>query len=331
MLEKSKSIIGIACGGYGSERNISLKSGELVLKTLKKAGWNVFLLIIDFKDWYLKISETEKLSISRKNLSYKLNEVEYNFDVIFNALHGSPGEDGQLAAILDAKKIPHTSCNYTSAALTYNKRDCLSEVKKYNIPTAKSFHLNEGDHFKEENIIEKVGLPCFVKASRAGSSFGIYRITNIDDLKAGITNAFKEDSQIIIESELKGKEVSVGVYKKKNDIICLPITEIISENDFFDYEAKYQGKAQEITPANISDEMLKKVYEMAVLLYNKLNLKGICRSEFIFIGNTPHLLEINTVPGLTSESIIPKQCKAAGIMLHELFEDLLDQAIIKNS
>jgi len=331
MLNKSKSIIGVACGGYGSERNISLKSGTLVLETLKKSGWNAFLLVLDFQNWFVKISETEKISFSKNNFSFFFEDVQHGFDVIFNALHGPPGEDGQLAAKLDFQKIPHTSCDYSPAALTYNKRECLSFVKKYNIPTAKSIHLNEGDLFKEKEIVKKLGLPCFVKANRAGSSFGVYRITDIRDLNLGIKNAFKEDSQIIIESELKGREVSVGVYRNKNDVICLPITEIISENDFFDYEAKYQGKAEEITPAKISYEMLKKVSEMAKFLYNKLELKGICRSEFIFIKNIPHLLEINTVPGLTSESIIPKQCKAAGIELHELFEDLLNEAMIKNS
>ena len=331
MLNKSKSIIGVACGGYGSERNISLKSGTLVLETLKKSGWNAFLLVLDFQNWFIKISETEKISFSKNNFSFFFEDVQHDFDVIFNALHGPPGEDGQLAAKLDFQKIPHTSCDYSPAALTYNKRDCLSVVKKYNIPTAKSIHLNEGELFKEKEIVKKLGLPCFVKANRAGSSFGVYRITDIRDLNLGIKNAFKEDSQIIIESELKGREVSVGVYRNKNDVICLPITEIISENDFFDYEAKYQGKAEEITPAKISYEMFKKVSEMAKFLYNKLELKGICRSEFIFIKNIPHLLEINTVPGLTSESIIPKQCKAAGIELHELFEDLLNEAMIKNS
>lgn len=330
MLSKIKNVIGVACGGYGSERNISLKSGVLVLETLKKSGWNVFLLVIDFEDWFIKISETEKVPFSKNNFSFYFNGIQYSFDVIFNALHGPPGEDGQLAAKLDFQKIPHTSCDHYSAALTYNKRNCLSEVEKYNIPTARSIHLNQGDLFNEEKIVEKLGLPCFVKANRAGSSFGVYRITDISDLSLGIKNAFKEDSQILIESELNGREVSVGVYRNKNCVICLPITEIISENDFFDYEAKYQGKAKEVTPAKISDDMLNKVKEMAIFLYNKLKLKGICRSEFIFIKNTPHLLEINTVPGLTSESIIPKQCKAAGIELQELFEDLLNEAMIKN-
>lgn len=331
MLNKDKSIIGIACGGFGSERNISLKSGSLVLETLKNSGWNAFLLVIDIKSWFIKLSEDEKIYFSKSDFTFNHMGFKKSFDVVFNALHGPPGEDGQLAAKLKLKNIPHTSCDYYPAALTYNKRNCLSVVEKYNIPTANSVHLNKGDFYIEKDIVSKLGLPCFVKANRAGSSFGVYRITNINDLSLGIKNAFEEDSQIIIESELKGREVSVGVYRNKSGIVCLPITEIISENDFFDYQAKYEGKAQEITPSKISKDLSQKVSEMAVFLYEKLKLKGICRSEFIFVNETPHLLEINTVPGLTTESIIPKQCKAYGIELHELFETLLDQAMIKNS
>ena len=331
MLSKNKSVIGVACGGYGSEREISLKSGSVVLENLKKSGWNVFLLVINIEKWFIKISETEKIAFSKNNFNFNFKGVKYEFDVIFNALHGSPGEDGQLASKLSFKKVPHTSCDSYPAALTYNKRDFLSVVEKYNIPTAKSIYLNKGELFKEKEIIDQLGLPCFVKANRGGSSFGVYRITNKNDLNSGIKNAFNHDSQIIIESELKGREVSVGVYRNKNGIICLPITEIIPENEFFDYEAKYLGKAQEITPAKISDEWKKEVSKIAIYLYDKLELKGICRSEFIFVNNTPYLLEINTVPGLTKESIIPKQCKASGIELHELFEDLLIQAMIKNS
>ena len=330
MLNKNKSIIGVACGGYGSERNISLKSGSLVLETLKNSGWNAFLLVIEVKNWFIEFSEDEKICFAKNSFTFKYKESEKSFDVIFNALHGPPGEDGELAAKLNLMNIPHTSCDYHSAALTYNKRDCLSFVKKYNIKTANSFHLNKGDLYAEKDIVSKLGLPCFVKANRAGSSFGVYRITDINDLNTGIKNAFKEDNQLIIESELKGREVSVGVYRDNNDIVCLPITEIISENDFFDYEAKYQGKAKEITPAKISSKMLKKVSEISIFLYEKLNLKGICRSEFIFVDEIPHLLEINTIPGLTTESIIPKQCKAHGIELYELFEILLKQAMVKN-
>ncbi len=327
MLNKNKTIIGVACGGFGSEREISLKSGAVVFESLKMSGWNVFLLIVNSKNWHVKISKNKEITLSMIDFSFNYNNTRYKIDVIFNTIHGPPGENGQLASKLKSKNIPHTSCDEFSAQLTYNKRECISSVKKYKIPSAKSVHLDEGKPFDEIRIIEKIGLPCFVKANKAGSSFGVYKITNKNKLRWGIKNAFLEDNEILIESELKGREVSVGVYKANDKIICLPITEIISENDFFDYEAKYLGKAKEITPAKIPHNWKINVTEMAIKLYKNLNLKGVCRSDFIFVNNIPHLIEINTVPGLTKESIIPKQCEAAGIKLNKFFEDLLDEAM----
>tara|TARA_Y100000996_G_scaffold407236_1_gene384612 strand:+ start:10014 stop:11000 length:987 start_codon:yes stop_codon:yes gene_type:complete len=327
MLNKNKTIIGVACGGFGSEREISLKSGAVVFESLKMSGWNVFLLIVNSKNWHVKISKNKEITLSMIDFSFNYNNTRYKIDVIFNTIHGPPGENGQLASKLKSKNIPHTSCDEFSAQLTYNKRECISSVKKYKIPSAKSVHLDEGKPFDEIRIIEKIGLPCFVKANKAGSSFGVYKITNKNKLRWGIKNAFLEDNEILIESELKGREVSVGVYKANDKIICLPITEIISENDFFDYEAKYLGKAKEITPAEIPHNWKINVTEMAIKLYKNLNLKGVCRSDFIFVNNIPHLIEINTVPGLTKESIIPKQCEAAGIKLNKFFEDLLDEAM----
>ena len=327
MLNKNKTIIGVASGGFGSERGISLKSGAVVFESLKMSGWNVFLLIVNSKNWHVKISKNKEITLSMIDFSFNYNNTRYKIDVIFNTIHGPPGENGQLASKLKSKNIPHTSCDEFSAKLTYNKRECISSVKKYKIPSAKSVHLDKGKPFDEIRIIEKIGLPCFVKANKAGSSFGVYKITNKNKLSWGIKNAFLEDNEILIESELKGREVSVGVYKANNKIICLPITEIISENDFFDYEAKYLGKAKEITPAEIPHNWKINVTEMAIKLYKNLNLKGVCRSDFIFVNNIPHLIEINTVPGLTKESIIPKQCEAAGIKLNKFFEDLLDEAM----
>ncbi|MBQ22801.1 MAG: D-alanine--D-alanine ligase [Flavobacteriales bacterium] len=331
MLIKDKSIVGVACGGYGSERDISLKSAIVVYENLKKRGWNVFLLNINMNNWFIEVSKTKKIPLNTDDFSFKLNKTLLKIDIVFNAIHGPPGEDGQLANKLKLKNIPHTSCDLYAAALTYDKRGCLSNVKKFKIPTAKSVHLNQGEPINLNQIISKVGLPCFVKANRAGSSFGVYKILKKKDLIKGIKKAYNEDSQLIIESELKGREVSVGVYKKNNKVICLPITEIISENEFFDYEAKYMGKAKEITPAKIPVDWEVKVNKIAKSLYENLNLKGVCRSEFIFVENKPHLLEINTVPGLTEESIIPKQCKAAGIKLGVFFEDLLNEVTLKNS
>ena len=244
-------------------------------------------------------------------------------------MHGAPGEDGELAELLERLKIPHTSCDKTIAALTFNKRDCLKKVREWDIPVAKSLTYNAGNVIDIYAIEEKLGLPCFVKPNRSGSSYGIVKVYKKDSIKNAIKTALKEDDQLIIESELIGMEISVGAYLLEGEIIVLPITEIISKNDFFDYDAKYNGKSQEITPARMDETTFKKVNLMVKKIYSKLNLKGVCRSEFIIVDGTPHLLEINTIPGMTSASLIPQQVKAAGIELGDFFKSLLSEGIKK--
>lgn len=208
-------------------------------------------------------------------------------------------------------------------ALTFNKRDTLSILKKYNIPAAKSVYLNKGNTINTSDIIQEVGLPCFVKPNNAGSSFGISKVHEEEKLMEAIERAYKEDSEILIESFLEGTEVSVGVVEFNNEITVLPLTEIVSENDFFDYEAKYKGKSQEITPARISSEEEDKVRTIAKKVYTVLNMSGFSRSEYILVNGEPHFLEMNTVPGLTEESILPQQANEAGISLAELFDNAI--------
>ena len=232
-----------------------------------------------------------------------------------------------MQAYLQLLNIPQTSCDYYQAALTFNKRDLLSVLKPYGIRTAKSFYLNAGDAVNENKIIETVGLPCFVKPNRAGSSFGISKVKAGGELAAAIALAYKEDDEIIIESFLDGIEVSVGVINYKGKVTVLPITEIVSENDFFDYEAKYLGKSQEITPARISSELTFKIQSVAQRVYEILKMSGFSRSEYIIVDNEPHLLEVNTIPGLTKESLLPQQAREAGISLTELFDNAIILAL----
>lgn len=205
----------------------------------------------------------------------------------------------------------------------------LSVLKPYGIKTATSYYLNQGDKIDEDEIINKVGLPCFVKPNKSGSSFGISKVKTKAELDYAIINAYKEDNEIIIESFLDGTEVSVGVINYQEKITVLPITEIVSENDFFDYEAKYLGKSQEITPARISEEMTAKVSAVAKRVYEVLKMTGFSRSEYIIVNGEPHLLEVNTIPGLTTESLIPQQAKAAGISLTDLFTNAIELALKK--
>ncbi|RNL90741.1 D-alanine--D-alanine ligase [Sinomicrobium pectinilyticum] len=324
-----KKNIAILMGGYSSEYQISLKSGNVVYQHLNREIYNLFRVHI-FPDKWVYVDDNEaEFPVDKHDFSISPKGEKINFDAVFIAIHGSPGEDGYIQAYLDLLNIPHTSCGFYQAALTFNKRDCLSVLKAYGIPCAASFYINKGDIINTSYIVAKVGLPCFVKANKAGSSFGVSKVHKEEDLPRAIEYSFKEDDEIIIESFLDGTEVSVGVIQYRGETMVLPVTEIVSENDFFDYNAKYLGQSQEITPARLSAEMTAKVSEIAKKVYDILKLKGFSRSEYIIVNDIPHLLEINTIPGLTTESILPQQAGVAGISLKELFNNAVEEALKK--
>ena len=319
----------IACGGFTSERDISLKSGQTVRQCLSDDRWNVYLLEISKNQWKLINTSGQEFIFSVGDFSWEIKGEKHRADVVFNAIHGAPGENGQLAALLELLKIPHTSCDSYTAALTYNKRDCLSVLRERGISTAKHLYLDQGIPYSEDLIAKTLGFPLFVKANRAGSSFGVFKVNDLKALEEAIQKAYKEDSQLLLESALEGREVSVGAYRNSEGIQVLPITEIITENDFFDYEAKYEGKAKEITPAQLPKDWASLVISQMKAIYKSLNLSGLIRSEFIFVGGIPHLLEINTVPGMTEASIIPQQVAARGLDLGNFFESQLELALLK--
>ncbi len=322
-----KKNIAIIMGGYSNEYKISLKSGNVVYKHLDKEKYNLYKVHILKEKWVYVNDDNLEFIIDKNDFSIQLENKKITFDCVFNAIHGSPGEDGHMQAYFSLLGIPISGCNFYQSALTFNKRDLLSVLKPYGIKTAKSYYLNKSDAVNEDEIIKTVGLPCFVKANKAGSSFGISKVHTKDKLLPAIDIAYKEDNEIIIESFLDGTEVSVGVISYKGATKVLPITEIVSENDFFDYEAKYLGKSQEITPARISDELAQKVTITAKKVYETLKMVGFTRSEFIFVNNEPHLLEVNTTPGLTEASILPQQSQLAGISLRELFENAIEEVM----
>ena len=318
--------IAIVMGGYSSEAEISLKSGDVVYNSLDANKYALYKVYI-FKDrWFVKL-DTQEYKIDKDDFSFVKKDIKVNFDCVFNAIHGNPGENGALVAYFDLLGIKHTSAPFYQMSLTFNKRDTLSVVKEYGIQTANSYYMHQRDKINTVNIIEKVGLPCFVKPNRSGSSFGISKVYKEENLEDAILKACKEDEEILIESFLDGKEVSVGVIEYQGKIEVLPITEIVSENDFFDYEAKYRGKSKEITPARISEVEKKKVINTARKVYRVLNMSGFSRSEFILVNGEPYFLEINTVPGMTEESLLPQQAKEASISLTDLFDNAIQMAL----
>lgn len=324
---RNKKNIAIIMGGFSNEASISMDSGAVVYKHLNRSKYNVFRIHILKDKWILVADDNTIYPINKSDFTVILREEILNFDCVFNTIHGTPGEDGLIQGYFDLLQIPQTSSDFYQAALTFNKRDLISIVRQYGIKTARNFLIDKNDEINVDEIIDQVGLPCFVKANKAGSSFGISKAKHKKDIIPAINNSFEEDDEIIIESFLDGVEVDVGLYSYKDEITALPVTEIVTENEFFDYSAKYLGQSQEITPARITSEQTIKVQELSKYLYKKLKLKGLARAEFIFHNNEPHFIEINTTPGLSEESIIPKQAAAAGISLSKLFDMVVEDAL----
>lgn len=318
-------------GGYSSEVEISLQSGQVVYENISKEKYNTYKVHILKEKWVLVDDDENEYPMNKHDFSVEIKGKKINFDCVFNAIHGHPGEDGTILAYFELIGLRHTSAPFYQMALTFNKRDCLSVLKQYGIKTAKSYFLNKGDNIIVEEIIARVGLPCFVKPNNAGSSFGISKVKTASEIIPAIEKAFKEDSQILIEEFLDGTEITIGVFNYKGKIKVLPMTEIVSDNEFFDYEAKYLGHSQEITPARISEEVHEKLKKIASQVYQILDMSGFSRSEYILVNNEPYFLEMNTVPGITTASIIPQQAKAAGISLEELFHNALEMALNHNS
>ncbi len=325
-----KKNIAILMGGYSNEFDISIQSGNVVYKHLDKNLYTPYRIHITKKGWFYVDDSNKKYPIDKNDFSLTQNNSKITFDAAFNIVHGTPGEDGLLQAYFELIEIPQTACDFYQAALTFNKRDCISVLKSYGIPTATNYFLNKGDEVDTKAIVETVGLPCFVKANKAGSSYGVSKVKNEIELLPAIDIAYKEDDEIIIESFLSGTEVSIGVITYKGKDTVLPITEIVSENEFFDYEAKYLGKSQEITPARLTKEEEEKVSALALRVYQILKMKGFSRSEYIFHNGEPHFIEMNTNPGFSEASILPQQALAAGISLKNLLSNTIEEALRKN-
>ena len=323
-----KKNVAVLMGGFSSEKEISLKSGEVIYQNINRSKYTPFKIIVNKENWVYLNSENEESNVNLEDFSIISNNSKIKLEIAFIIIHGSPGENGLIQSFFELKNIPYTGCDPYTSALTFNKRDCLSVLEKHNIPTANSFHINKNEKFKVEDIIQKVGLPCFVKANRSGSSFGVYKIYKENKLVDAINKALEYDDEVLIESFLDGIEVSVGVMNYQKNIKVLGITELITENDFFDYDAKYNGNSKEITPANISEKQKQIVTDLSIKIYKKLAMKGFSRSEFIIINDMAYFLEINSVPGMTNESIFPKQAQISGVSMTQICDEIIHQAII---
>lgn len=326
----SKKHVAVVMGGYSDEYVVSLKSGQLIYDSLDRDLYNVYKVIILKDEWYFLTENDEKIPVNKSDFSVVLNTNEkLNFDVCFNIIHGTPGENGLLQAYWDAIGQVYTGCDFYQSALTFNKKDTLAVLSKYGIPSAKSVYLRKGEPIDADKIINQLELPVFVKPNQSGSSLGISKVKEKSELIAATEIAFKEDDEILIESFLNGMEVSVGVIDFKGETIVLGITEIVPQNEFFDYEAKYEGASEEITPARIDKETTKRVEEIAKRAYDSLGMSGFSRSEFILMDGIPYMLEMNTNPGFSPASILPQQAKHYGISIKDLCGNEVEKALNK--
>ena len=321
-----KKNIAIIMGGYSSEDKISIKSGEVVYKTLsEEKDINLYKIIIKKDEWYHEDKDFTKYEIRKDTFQIIKNDQLISIDLVFNTIHGIPGENGEIQSYLEKIGIHQTSSESYESRITFDKNICKEEIKKIGYLTPKSLIINKNEDYDIEEILSKLKLPIFIKPNAGGSSFGISRVDDKKNIINSINFCFKEDVNALIEEEISGREISVGVIKYKNEIISLPPTEIISHNSFFDYDAKYNGESDEITPADITIEEEEDVRKISLDIYKKLNLKGFSRCDFILRNNLFYFLEVNTNPGLTEESILPQQAIAANISLKDLFRSVIDK------
>lgn len=326
----NKKNVAVVMGGYSDEYKVSLKSGQLIYDSLDRELYNVYKVVILKDEWYFLDDREQKVPINKANFSVDLESgFTVKFDVCFNTIHGKPGENGELQAYWDTIGQKYTGCGFYQSALTFNKKDTLAVLSKYGIPSAKSIYLRNGESVDESQIINELGLPLFVKPNQSGSSLGISKVKEASELKAALDFAFAEDDEILIESFLNGMEVSVGVVDFNGETIVLGITEIVPHKEFFDYEAKYEGASEEITPARIDDATRQKVEVIAKKAYNSLGMSGFSRSEFIIMNGTPYMLEMNTNPGFSPASILPQQAKIYGISIQDLCGNEVEKALKK--
>ena len=327
----SKKNVAVVMGGYSDEYKVSLKSGQLIYDSLDRDLYNVYKVIILKDEWYFLDDRGQKSPINKADFSVNLSSgFDVKFDVCFNIIHGKPGENGELQAYWDAIGQKYTGCDFYQSALTFNKKDTLAVLSKYGIPSANSVYLRKSETINEDEIIKKLGLPLFVKPNQSGSSLGISKVKEQAEFQKALAFAFAEDDEILIESFLDGMEVSVGVVDFNGETIVLGITEIVPFKEFFDYEAKYEGASEEITPARIDDETRKRVEEIAKKAYDSLGMSGFSRSEFIIMSGIPYMLEMNTNPGFSPASILPQQAAIYGISIKDLCGNEVEKAFLKN-
>jgi len=318
-------------GGDSGEYEVSIASAAQVKNNLDPGRFEVYPVLIHNGNWTYTQENGTQIPFDRNNHCLIANGEQIKFDCAFIAIHGSPGEDGKLQGYLEVAGIPYTTCDVTTSAITFNKYFSNDLAKQYGAKVATTLILRKGDAWDPNSLVKEVGLPCFIKPNKSGSSVGVSKVYDLAGIEGAIQKAFAEDDEVLVQQFIKGREMACGVFTLNGKVKVLPVTEIISKNDFFDYHAKYtEGVADEITPAHITEDESNKCQQFTDYLYRKFNCKGIVRFDYFLKDNEWWFLEVNTVPGFSAESIIPKQAKAAGYDLKDFFGFLIEEAITKH-
>jgi D-alanine-D-alanine ligase len=328
-----KKRVALVTGGLSSEAQISYKSAKTVMNALDKNVYDVYLIDIHPTGWWYENLVGEEVAVNKADFSIEEGGEKITFDVALMCIHGTPGEDGKLQGYFDMIGLPYTSCDTATSALTFNKRYTVAVAGFGGVNVAKSLHLFASSPMSSDEILAQLKLPVFVKPNNGGSSLGISKVNDVLELAPALEKAFKEDNQVLVEEYISGREFTIGVFKSKGVLTVLPITEITTDNEFFDFEAKYQGKSQEITPALISETMLNDLTAAAKKVYATLNCRGVVRVDFIYdeAAQKAYMLEVNTVPGQSEASVIPQQVKAMGWSLSNFYANLVEDAISNNN
>lgn len=323
----SKRIIAIVAGGDSSENPVSLRSAATILENMDKQRYEPYIVEIEGKNWQVHIKDGVTAPVDRNDFSFSLNGTKKVFDYAYITIHGTPGENGVFEGYLRLMRIPFSTCDVLASALTFNKFVLNKTMKSCKVNVANSRRLRKGDVVDPDKIIRKVGLPCFIKPTDGGSSFGTTKVKTREQIIPAVDEAFKENNEIMIESFMQGTEVTNGYYKTRKREVKLPVTEVVPKSDFFDYDAKYNGKVEEITPARIPDELRDRIQDLTAKIYDLIGCHGIIRNDYIITdGDKINLLEVNTTPGMTATSFIPQQIRAAGMNLTDVFTEIIEDS-----
>lgn len=320
-----KRTIAIVAGGDTSEYEVSLRSAQGIYSFIDKEKYTLYIVGMHGLDWHVRLEDGRTLPVDRNDFSFQLDGQKVKFDFAYITIHGTPGEDGRLQGYFDMLRIPYSCCGVLAAALTYDKFACNQYLHAYGVRIAESLLLRQGQTITDNEVVEKIGLPCFIKPSLGGSSFGVTKVKTREQIQPAIAKAFDEAQEVVVEAFMDGTELTCGCYKTRDKSVVFPITEVVSHNEYFDYKAKYNGESDEITPARISDELADRVKKLTSAIYDILGAQGIIRVDYIVTeGDKINLLEVNTTPGMTATSFIPQQVRAAGLDIKDVMTDIIE-------